>query len=73
MTEEDHEKMRIWVSNWKETGKVLEQLRRENIRRTVTSESIAAFDGAFRSAIYLKKPEPTSGFIEFYRILRKIK
>lgn len=73
MTDEEREKMRTWVNNWKETGKFLENLRREEIRKSILSDSIKAFDNAFKSAIYLNKPKPTSGFVEFYKILKKSK
>jgi hypothetical protein len=73
MTDEEREKLRELAKNWKKTGEFLENLRRENIRRTNTSESLAAFDNAFRSAIYLSEPRTTSGFVEFYRILMKSK
>ncbi len=32
MTDEEREKMRAWVNNWKETGKVLEKLRGEEVK-----------------------------------------
>lgn len=73
MTDEERERMREWVKNWKKTGEFLEEMRREEIRQTITSQALAAFDTAFRSAVYLNRPELTSGFVEFHRILSKLK
>lgn len=73
MEKSKKELMREWVNNWKETGKVLEQLRREEIRDSITSKLIPVFDVAFRSAIFLQKPSNTSGFVEFYKCLGKTK
>ena len=73
MTDEEREKMREWVNNWKETGEVLEKLRREEIRKTVTSKVLPVFDDALESALYLRKPRLTSGFVQMYKILAKSK
>ena len=71
MTDEKREKMRVWVNNWKETGEVMERLRREEIRSSNLEETIEALDGAFKSAIFLSPTVPTSGLIEFHKILSK--
>ena len=71
MLNEEKEKLRIWVKGWNETGLVLEQLRRNEIRSSKLSETIPLFDNAFRSAIWLHQAEPTSGLVEFHRLLAK--
>jgi hypothetical protein len=71
MTDEEREKMRAWVQGWKETGEVLEKLRREQIRNSNLAETIRQFDDAFRSALWLSGAEPTSGLVEFHKILAK--
>jgi len=73
MTVEEREKMRDWVINWKETGKVLEKLRREEIRNANLAESLPAFNDALRSALWLRPAEPSSGLVEFHRLLAKTK
>ena len=73
MNDDESEKMRQWVSNWKETGEFLEKLRREEIRHANLAESIGIFDDAFRSAFWLNQAEKTSGLVEFHRILAKSK
>jgi len=70
---DDNEKLRAWVEGWKETGKVLEELRCEEIRNSNLAESIKSFDTAFRSAIWREPPIPYSGLIEFHRVLGKLK
>lgn len=71
MTVEERDKMRDWVNNWKETAKVLDKLRREEIRHANLAESIPVFDDALRSALWLRSAEPTSGLVEFHRLLAK--
>ncbi len=73
MTAEETDKMREWVNSWKETANVLEKLRREEIRNTKISEAIPVFDDALRSALWLRPAEPTSGLVEFHRLLAKTK
>lgn len=73
MTDEEREKMRTWVNNWKETGEIMEKLRREKIRNANLEDAILALDGAFRSALWLSPNLPTSGMIEFHKILSKSK
>ena len=71
MTDEEKEKMRAWVNGWKETGEVLEKLRREEIRNSNLAETILSLNDAFRSALWLSPAEPTSGLVEFHKILAK--
>jgi hypothetical protein len=71
MNDYEKEKMLEMIKGWKEVDAVMAKLRREEIRKSVLSDSIAVFDEAFKSAIYLNKPKPTSGFVEFYRVLGK--
>lgn len=68
---EEREKLREYVNRWKETGEFLEKLRREEIRNSNLAEAIGIFDDAFRSALWLEPAEPTSGLVEFHKILAK--
>jgi hypothetical protein len=64
--------LKEYVENWKRLGPELEKLRREKIRHASLADSIRALDGAFRSAIWLnKKPRPSSGLVEFHKIMSK--
>lgn len=71
MSDEEREKLRAWVNGWKEAGEMLEKLRREEIRSSNPAETISLFDDAFRSALWLSSAEPTSGLVEFHKILAK--
>ncbi|MGI9034521.1 MAG: hypothetical protein ACR2GD_00650 [Pyrinomonadaceae bacterium] len=73
MIENEREKMREYVNRWRETGEFLEKLRREEIRNSNLAETIGVFDDAFRSALWLKPAEKTSGLVEFHKILAKSK
>lgn len=71
MAKSKKESMRGWVSLWKETGKALELLRREEIRNSKLEETILALDDAFHSALFLSSNKKTSGLIEFHEILAR--
>lgn len=73
MNDDEREKFRAWVNGWKETGEVLEKLRREEIRNSNLADSIEVFDNAFRSALWLNPAGKTSGLVEFHKILAKSK
>ncbi len=71
MLDDEKRKIKQWIDNWKEIDIVQDKLRREKIRKSVTAESISAFDSAFRSALWRSKKRSTSGFVEFHKILAK--
>lgn len=70
---EEKENLREFVERWKETGKFLESLRREQIRNANLSETIFTLNDAFLSALWLSPNKPTSGLVEFHKILAKSK
>jgi hypothetical protein len=49
--------------------RLIERLRRAEIRRTNTAEAIVALDGACKHALRTLPPRDSSGLAEFYRIL----
>ena len=73
MSDEEREKMRAWVNGWKETAKVMEKLRREEIRNLNISEEILSLTDASESALKMYPPKPTSGLIEMQRFFMKLK
>ncbi|HEX8736043.1 MAG TPA: hypothetical protein VF721_12020 [Pyrinomonadaceae bacterium] len=73
MTDEEKEKLRAWVNGWKETGEVLEKLRREEIRNLNIAETILSLNDASESALLFYPPQPTSGLIEMQRLFMKLK
>jgi len=64
MSEEEKAKVRAWLRNWREVGPILEKLRWESIRNAETAKAIAAFDGAFETAIRDTPSKPWSGLVE---------
>lgn len=69
MTEAEKEQVRAWIRNWEKVGPILERLRFESIRNADTKAAIAAFDGAFESAIRHFPPKPYSGLVDFEALL----
>jgi|APDOM4702015073_1054812.scaffolds.fasta_scaffold499798_1 hypothetical protein len=68
MTDEEREKMRAWVKNWKHVGKVMEKLRLEESLNANLEQVILSLTDASKSAIAMHPPKPTSGLIEMQRI-----
>lgn len=73
MSDEEREKMRAWVENWKEIGPLVEALRIKEIRSADLEEAILSMDDAFRSATFLSPASKTSGLVEFHAILARSK
>ena len=71
MTEDQREKLKVWLDNWKEVDKVQTELRKSRIRNSKTADSILALDVAFRSALWRSPKRQSSGLIEFHKILDK--
>lgn len=69
----DEEKLRAWAQQWEKTGKVLEELRREEIKNSNLADSIRSFDLALKSALWLEPVKPYSGLVEYHRILSKLR
>lgn len=68
----DRDRLRDWVRNWQVVGPELERMRREDIRRANTQDSIQVFDLAFKAALQNTPPRNSSGLVEFQRLLRKL-
>jgi hypothetical protein len=60
------------VENWKVVGPELDRMRRDDIRRANTQESIQLFDLAFKAALRNTPPRQTSGLVEFQRLIKKL-
>jgi hypothetical protein len=72
MANTDADRLRAWVRNWQLLGPELDRMRREDIRRANTKESIKLFDLAFKAALRNMPPRTTSGLVEYQRLLRKL-
>ena len=72
METSDTDRLRDWVRNWQLLGPELDRMRRDDIRRANTQESIKLFDLAFKAALRNTPPRTTSGLVEYQRLLRKL-
>lgn len=50
--------------NWKCVAEVMDNLRRDQIRRANTVEAVAAFDGLFEQVLATTPQRTTSGLVE---------
>lgn len=55
---------RRWVQAWREAGPILEQLRREELRRLDGNRAIAMLCGPADYTVPPRAPKPTSGLVE---------
>lgn len=70
--EELRRREKAYVMGWEETGRLLEAIRHEDVRRTDTMLSIQQLDDAFEAELWLRPtPRPTSGMVEMQRILAR--
>lgn len=70
MTEAEKAQTRVWLRNWETLGPILEEVRRQSIRNAQTAAAIAAFDGAFETAVRDLPPKPYSGLVEQQRLFK---
>ncbi len=67
------EEVRRWVAAWEEAAPKLEAIRREEIRRTDTLETLAALEGAFNHALRTRPMRPSSGMVEMQAAFAKLR
>ena len=68
----EREKMKRMVDLWKETGPLLERIRRKEVHETKkTMDEIQAFSGMMPHVLKTHPPKPWSGLIEQQEIFRK--
>ena len=73
MVDKDKSRMKEWISRWEKTGRVLEKIKREEMTRINTPQSIELLNDAFESALWLHQWVPSSGLIEQQRLFMKVK
>jgi hypothetical protein len=69
---DEREAMRRWVETWKVAGPELEAIRRKEIEKINTLESLASLEGAFNHALRTLEPRATSGLVELHDWLAKL-
>lgn len=67
------EKLREWANTWRKTGKILDNINRQEMREASLPETILALSDACKSALLLHPPQPTSGLIEMQKVFRRLK
>ncbi len=60
-----------WVQAWREAGPILEQLRRDELRRLDGRRAIALLCGPADYRVAPRAPKPTSGLVEQQRWFMK--
>jgi hypothetical protein len=53
-----------WVRAWEEAGKLMEELRRDELRRLDSQRAIALLCGPADYRVPPRAPKPTSGLVE---------
>jgi hypothetical protein len=65
----DREAMKQYARRWKELGPLLQQIRDREIREADTHAAILELDGAYRIALRDLQPRPSSGLVEWQRVM----
>jgi hypothetical protein len=59
---------KAYVMGWKATGLALAEIRKRELRATVTRVALQQLAGAFNDAVRRAPPRPTSGLVEQQRL-----
>lgn len=62
---------KLWVRAWQQSGAMMEQLRREELRRLDPQKAIALLCGPADYRTAPRAPKPTSGLVEQQRWFKK--
>jgi hypothetical protein len=73
MDDTEKAQRREWINNWRAASKTLEELRIKEIKESDVLTALPAFNGAFRSALWLTPNPGTSGLVKLQEILSKMK
>ena len=73
MTDEERQKMKLWVETWKRAGPELERFRRQELRAFNYEKSMHIVDGLLEMGARFARPRPTSGLVEQQRLFQKAK
>ena len=58
---------------WRETGRVLAEVRRDELRRLTDADVVSALDDLLELVQYLPAPGTTSGLVEQQRIFARLR
>ncbi len=71
MTVEERTLAKRWVDTWKAAGPLLEKVREDDIRASVTADGFQVFDSFVKAALISNPPEPWSGLVEQQQWFKK--
>ena len=71
MTEQEIERTRAWVENWKTLGPILEEIRRKELREYDYNKHRSGALGLLEMGHLFRRPRPTTGMVEMQRIFMK--
>ena len=61
---------RDYVERWKETGPILERIRRDELRRMTEQDYLNAVERIWSAGVRVR-PRKTSGLVEWQRLMSK--
>lgn len=73
LTPEQIERGRRWARNWAETGEILEQIRREELRNLNGLRALELLCGPADYTVPPRAPKPWSGIVEQQDWFRKFR
>ncbi len=73
MKPEELENARRWVTTWRETGPLLERLKREELRKIDTQQALRNLSGMFESCRIHFSPRQGSGLVAQQDLFRLLK
>ncbi|MCB0317132.1 MAG: hypothetical protein KDD56_00140 [Bdellovibrionales bacterium] len=66
----DNEKK--WIKAWKSAGPALDEIRKKELKSTVTGQAIEALSDAYEWSLRSYKEKATSGLVEQQKIFSKV-
>lgn len=72
MTDEERQKMKVWVETWKRAGPLLEAFRYQELRSYDHARNVEIIDGLLEIGAQFARPRSTSGLVEQQRLFRKL-
>jgi hypothetical protein len=71
MTDEEKQKLKLWVETWKRAGPALERFRHQELRAFRHEDNVEAIDALLQIGYQHRRDDPTSGLVEQQRLFMK--
>lgn len=72
ITDEEEKQIKDFVERWKRVGPILEEIRRDEIKKADTCKAIRNLDDAFESIRFHMTPRRSSGFVEQQKYFQRL-